>query len=489
MKRQLRIVTGLIAMLSILVGLTVVAYAAEKHPNQVKSNDIGLDEEGNPVDLDLWEYSFEASPQLLSLEDAEDESDEKIANVRYVGPIIDGRILGNAPATIQSSATNYDSAFQNMTSLIYPPEIPEGVISMNHTFNGCSNLVAAPEIPSTVTSMNFCFANCTSMVTPPPSIPEGVYTVYGTFANCSSMTTAPQFISWPGMVQNLFIQCTSLNLDMTVQPTLSYTTSGMFDNVLSVRFLRTDTTLVDYAASTPAGGYDAPQNWIMVQHEELGNIALGQTYSYTGYLGTKPLDYMTEYVKEEWIDFTPTQSGEYRILLNGSDMTAYFGEKAGTLSCLSYHSSVLDITRALTAGITYRVKIEGSENSSSSLQISSEGTTPPAPPQEYIAGEEYSFAVKAENVTNFSNIVYKLEFDNTKFDIVNLCAGMYPAKTTTGTCSGQYITIQSIDSTGVTFKCTRMVPAGKAYTGVINVIKLKAKTTGEAEVKVTTTNA
>ncbi|WP_343377328.1 hypothetical protein [Ligaoa zhengdingensis] len=155
MKRQLRIVTGLIAMLSILVGLTVVAYAAEKHPNQVKSNDIGLDEEGNPVDLDLWEYSFEASPQLLSLEDAEDESDEKIANVRYVGPIIDGRILGNAPATIQSSATNYDSAFQNMTSLIYPPEIPEGVISMNHTFNGCSNLVAAPEIPSTVTSMNF----------------------------------------------------------------------------------------------------------------------------------------------------------------------------------------------------------------------------------------------------------------------------------------------------------------------------------------------
>ena len=486
MKRQLRIVTGLIAMLSLFVGLAVVACAAEKHPNQVKSNDIGLDEEGNVVDLDLWEYNSEPI-QMFALGD---ETEPDGVSIRYTGPTIDGRILGAIPATINGEITNLDGTFANRTDLIYPPELPASAPSMNNTFNGCSNLIAAPEIPQMVMSMNYTFADCIRMVTPPSAIPSTVMYMYGTFLNCSSMTYGPQLTNWPSKIDGFFSGCTSLNLDITEWPQVPYYVmiTNPFSNVKDVRFLESDATMAQYALQNQSTFSGGPQKWTMIHHQKLGTIEIGETYQHTGHLGANIYYGYGLYVEEESVFFTPAENGDYRIVLSGTNMTAYFGEIGQPMDFLCYCSDAVDITRTLTAGKNYQVKIIGNYNTSNcSVQISSDA--PPPETQEYIAGEEYSFAVKAENVTSFSNIVYKLEFDNTKFDIVNLCAGMYPAKTTTGTCSGQYITIQSIDSTGVTFKCTRMVPAGKAYTGVINVIKLKAKTTGEAEVKVTTTNA
>ncbi len=488
MKRQLRIVTGLIAMLSILVGLTVVAYATEKHPYQIKTEDVGLDDEENLVDLDLWEYDLNPIQTFTLREEQKSEG----ISIRYTGPTIDGRILGAIPATINGEVTNLDGAFTDRTDLIYPPELPETAISMNNTFYGCSNLSVAPEIPESVASMNYTFANCTSMSRPPSTIPESVNYMYGTFQNCTSLTFGPKMIRWPLSFSSLFYGCSRLNLDLTDMPNLTTSIDYMslFKAVANVRFSAADPIFAQYAAQNAGGSTYGPDSWTMVNKEDKGTVTLGETYNYTGSLGTSPYGWYGQYVGEEQINFTPSTDGEYRIVLTGNNMTAYFGEVDGSMDFLCYCFHTADITRTLTAGKTYQIKITGYSNTSNcAVEISSERTTPPAPPQEYIAGEEYSFAVKAENVTNFSNIVYKLEFDNTKFDIVNLCAGMYPAKTTTGTCSGQYIIIQSIDSTGVTFKCTRTVPAGKAYTGVINVIKLKAKTTGEAEVKVTTTNA
>ncbi|SEN00360.1 hypothetical protein SAMN05216180_2422, partial [Hydrogenoanaerobacterium saccharovorans] len=105
---------------------------------------------------------------------------------------------------------------------------------------------------------------------------------------------------------------------------------------------------------------------------------------------------------------------------------------------------------------------------------------------EYDAGQFYNFTVSANNVTNFKDIVYVLNYDNKYFDIVNLFNGVNPTKTTIGEVPGTEITILEITPTKIKFKCNKEVPAGKSWSGVVNIITLKAKQNTLSNVSVST---
>ncbi len=167
-----------------------VLAAAQKHPDQENTDDIGVGTDGEPVNLDLWMY------ELID----DDEISLGYVDQNY-GPIqgyedqnvIDGKIQGKVPQYIKIDG---ESDFRRVTH-------------MDGTFNWCESLTEAPEIPSTVTSMEFTFYNCSSL-TESPEIPSGVTNMGATFSYCSSLTKGPEIPSSVTDVSNLFAGCESL---------------------------------------------------------------------------------------------------------------------------------------------------------------------------------------------------------------------------------------------------------------------------------------
>lgn len=93
-----------------------------------------------------------------------------------------------AAPKIPEGVTNMESTFWDCFNLITPPEIPEGVTNMMNTFNNCKNLITAPRLPNSVTNMTFTFGHCEKIVTI-PNIPNSVTNMFASFYGCSNLTT------------------------------------------------------------------------------------------------------------------------------------------------------------------------------------------------------------------------------------------------------------------------------------------------------------
>lgn len=132
--------------------------------------------------------------------------------LKYTGEFIDGRIVGNMPATIDDKpVTNLNTTFQGCTGLVEAPVLPSTATQMTSTFQGCTSLVAAPVIPDGVTTIASAFAGCASLVDA-PSIPNTVANMYGTFSRCTGLVNVGEI---PNSVTNMtqtFEGCTSLEV-------------------------------------------------------------------------------------------------------------------------------------------------------------------------------------------------------------------------------------------------------------------------------------
>ena len=179
---------------------------AEKHPEQSETNEaIGIDSDGNPVNMDLWNivkmdigYSIQG----------EDYSGTDAPG--YLGKIENGKIEGKIPKYIKKSGddkfyeiTELYFTFAELEDLIYAPEIPESVINMIYTFENCTNLTEAPTIPNSVTDMSRTFYNCTSL-TKASTIPNSVTDMYNTFLGCSSLTGILEINANPSYYDSCF---------------------------------------------------------------------------------------------------------------------------------------------------------------------------------------------------------------------------------------------------------------------------------------------
>lgn len=168
----------------------------QPHLDQKESEDVGRDEHGSPVNLDLWEYI--------------DEENWYVKVFKYRGEIIDGEIQGFVPASVNGKEVRaLEYTFDGCTALVTAPAIPKYITRVIGVFRGCKSLVTAPVIPKNITEMEYMFFGCTSLVEA-PTIPEGVTRVYTTFKDCVSLVIAPAIPEGVTDMRAIFAGCTAL---------------------------------------------------------------------------------------------------------------------------------------------------------------------------------------------------------------------------------------------------------------------------------------
>ena len=147
------------------------------------SNLIGIDNEGNTVNMLLWEYTLIDDTSLgkegtygLNDKNGLDGSGTAGRSAGYIGDYTeDGKIIGTVPAYIsEDSGNTYIS-----------------VTSMAHTFYDCDELIIAPEIADTVTNMQVTFYQSSNLTTAPSKIPDSVTNASFTFSDCNKLNTIP----------------------------------------------------------------------------------------------------------------------------------------------------------------------------------------------------------------------------------------------------------------------------------------------------------
>ena len=147
------------------------------------NNIIGIDNEGNTVNMLLWEYTLIDDNNLgkvgtygLNDKNGLDGSGKLGRSAGYIGNYTsDGKIQGTVPAYISVDSGNTYVA----------------VTSMVHTFYDCDNLIVAPEIAETVTDMQVTFYQSSNLTTAPSIIPDSVINFSFTFSDCNKLNTIP----------------------------------------------------------------------------------------------------------------------------------------------------------------------------------------------------------------------------------------------------------------------------------------------------------
>ena len=162
---------------------TKTANADQITQDNSTSNIIGIDNEGNTVNMLLWEYTLIDDSILgkigtygLNDKNGLDGSGKLGRSKGYIGGYTgDGQIMGTIPAYISVDSGNTYVA----------------VTSIAHTFYDCDNLIVAPEIPETVTDMQVTFYQSSNLITVPSKIPDSVINFSYVFSDCNKLNTIP----------------------------------------------------------------------------------------------------------------------------------------------------------------------------------------------------------------------------------------------------------------------------------------------------------
>ena len=187
---------------------------ATKHPDQSGTNeDIGLDENGNSVNMDNWTATI--IPETTEITLAEKSwSGESMTG--YIGEVVNGKIDGEIPRFVKVSGSNeflpvtdITAIFKDLIDLRYSPEIPSTVKTMIGTFEGCTSLIEAPTIPNSVTDLTSTFSECTSLATV-PNLPNNLIYMIETFSDCTSLAKVPTIPTSVTDMTRTFTNCTSL---------------------------------------------------------------------------------------------------------------------------------------------------------------------------------------------------------------------------------------------------------------------------------------
>ena len=156
---------------------------------------IGIGTDGNPVDLDNWNYILYNGTYALNLLEAIEGNGEN-SPTGYIGTIdFEGKIIGTVPAYIKGPednsfipVTNLRATFYNLSDLKIAPKLPLSTEILRGTFSNCTGLTEAPSIPQNVKNMRLAFYNCASLSTA-PNIPYGVQDMRATFSECKNLIT------------------------------------------------------------------------------------------------------------------------------------------------------------------------------------------------------------------------------------------------------------------------------------------------------------
>ena len=90
----------------------------------------------------------------------------------------------------------------------------------------------------------------------------------------------------------------------------------------------------------------------------------------------------------------------------------------------------------------------------------------------------YLLAVEARGMTTFAGRSFTLYFDPQVFDVIELCALSKLDESSVGQTTQAGVTFVSFSGGEVVFTVNKAIPQGKAWSGVLNVFRLKAKEDG-----------
>ena len=164
---------------------------ATKHPEQDETNEtIGIDSDGDPVDMDNWKTFEDTKYGGVGLGTGYGSTMSR----GYIGNVVDGKIDGEIPAYVKLAGSDkgflpvtcMDSTFTNL-DIVECPKLPSKLKSMEGTFIDCDKLKIAPSIPDTVENMGATFSDCYHLTTA-PIIPNSVTNLFHTFDRCYRLT-------------------------------------------------------------------------------------------------------------------------------------------------------------------------------------------------------------------------------------------------------------------------------------------------------------
>lgn len=153
------------------------ATAPVSQDEERNTNVIGIGTDGEPVDMDLWEYFLmEDGTYGLNDENALDGTGNHGRSSGYIGEYTnDGRIIGTVPTYI---STDGGKTYKEVTSMV-------------HTFYNENELLIAPQIPKTIKNMNVAFYQAVNLTTPPSAIPSSVEDLSYAFFHCEKLNDIP----------------------------------------------------------------------------------------------------------------------------------------------------------------------------------------------------------------------------------------------------------------------------------------------------------
>lgn len=189
---------------------------AQKHPDQSDTNnDIGIDSDGNSVNMDLWESEKTYDDEGYDLSGYFGCGD---GTPGYKGEITEeGKIEGKIPQYIKKDGDDkfypvleLNGTFSQCENLRIPPQIPSTVKIMKGTFYHCTNLTQFPEIPSTVTSIGWeMFDRCNNLTN--INIPSNVTNIgENAFEHCEKLISINIPNSITSIARYAFFECSNL---------------------------------------------------------------------------------------------------------------------------------------------------------------------------------------------------------------------------------------------------------------------------------------
>ena len=102
-----------------------------------------------------------------------------------------------------------------------------------------------------------------------------------------------------------------------------------------------------------------------------------------------------------------------------------------------------------------------------------------------VAGKQYDVAIIVSGITNFSGKDIIVQYNNAELQLVDLCSFTKEKLLNIGEIPHLGVTITQANAGEISFTVDKDIPADKAYSGTLNMFRLKALQTGETILTVT----
>ena len=216
------------------------AVPPESQDEERNNGVIGIGTDGNPVDMDLWEYNFDDATGGYGLNDETslETTASADASKGYLGNNFDNIVI---PQYISkdngeswNKVTNLDWTFYSCAELKRVNQLPTTIKSMRYTFRECINLQENIHLPGSVQNLYATFYNCSSLKNV-SDIPNGATDLGSTFYGCISLVEAPEITDGVIIMDRTFYGCTSLEKAPSIIPSTVTNLYNTFRNCNNLR--------------------------------------------------------------------------------------------------------------------------------------------------------------------------------------------------------------------------------------------------------------